>query len=362
MTSAVPPFARAALSALPSPDLIVRNEFPEHWETSIEALGRSVITPEDRFFVRTHFPVPQVDERTWKVEVTGMVEHRLTLTLAELRALPVRKLAAVIECAGNGRGLFAFPVTAGTQWERGAVGNAEWAGVPLKTVLERAGVKDGAGHVWFEAADEAPLPGPPKFLRSIPLDKALDDALLVHTMNGVKLTRRHGGPLRLCVPGWFGMAWTKWVTKIRVEKDPSDNHFMARSYRYNVAGTFPAAAPPVETMRVKSLITRPLGESRVPAGRLIVQGFAWAGPSGVARLELSADDGRTWTEVALQGTPGGSAWRPWRHTVDVRRNQQIVLRARATDGNGDTQPEQATANAGGYANNSIDRVVVHGAA
>jgi DMSO/TMAO reductase YedYZ molybdopterin-dependent catalytic subunit len=360
-TSAFPRYARNALAALPSPDVIVRNEFPEHWETSIEALGRSVITPEDRFYVRTHFPVPQVDARTWPLEVAGMVEHPLTLTLAELRAMPVQKMQAVLECAGNGRGLFGSMTTSGTQWELGAVGNGEWAGVSLKALLERAGVKEGAAHVWFEAADEAPLPGPPKFLRSIPLDKAMDDAFLAHTLNGGKLTARHGGPLRLVVPGWYGMAWSKWVTRVRVEKEPSDNHFMARSYRYNVAGTAPAAAPPVETLRVKSLITQPLADAHVRSGRLKVQGFAWAGPSGVTRLELSADGGQTWSEAQLQGSANGYAWRPWRAEVDVRPSQRIDLRARASDGNGDTQPEKATPNAGGYANNSIHRVVVYGA-
>jgi DMSO/TMAO reductase YedYZ molybdopterin-dependent catalytic subunit len=362
MASALPPFARDALTALPSPDLIVRNEWPEHWETSVAALGRSLITPEDRFFVRTHFPVPEIDERAWRLEITGLVERPQTLTLAELRALPVVKRTAILECAGNGRGLFPSATTSGTQWERGAVGNGDWSGVALKTVLERAGVKEGAGHVWFEAADEAPLPGPPKFLRSIPLDKAQDDALLAHTMNGAKLTRRHGGPLRLVVPGWFGMAWSKWVTKIRVEKESSDNHFMARSYHYNVAGTAPASAPGVETLRVKSLITSPLTDTQVRPGRLVAHGFAWAGPSGVARLELSTDDGHTWADAPLGGTQDGYAWRPWRAEIDVRPNQEIVLCARASDGNGDTQPEQASANASGYANNSIHRVVVHGAA
>jgi DMSO/TMAO reductase YedYZ molybdopterin-dependent catalytic subunit len=361
-TSAVPRYARSALAALPSPDVIVRNEFPEHWETSITALGRSVITPEDRFYVRSHFPVPQVDPREWRLEVSGMIERPLTLTLAELRALPAVKMQAVLECAGNGRGLFASATTSGTQWEHGAVGNGEWAGVGLAALLEKAGVKDGAGHVWFECADEAPLPGPPKFLRSIPIEKAMDDALLAHSMNGAKLTARHGGPLRLVVPGWYGMAWSKWVTKLRVEKEPSDNHFMARSYRYNVAGTAPAGAPPVETLRVKSLITSPLGDAQVRSGRLTVRGFAWAGPSGVKRLELSTDDGHTWADARLEGSPDGYAWRLWRAEIDVRRSQQIVLCARATDGNGDTQPRQATPNASGYANNSIHRVMVHGAA
>jgi DMSO/TMAO reductase YedYZ molybdopterin-dependent catalytic subunit len=165
--AAVPRFARAALLAAPAPaDFIELNDWPEHWETTLAGLGRSWITSNDRFFVRSHFPAPTLDPATWRLEVAGLVRTPLSLTLADLKA----------------------------------------GGVRLARVLERAGVQPQAEHVWFEAADRATLPSVPPFLRSIPLEKALRDTLLAHTMNGAPLPRLHGAPLRAIVPGWYGMA------------------------------------------------------------------------------------------------------------------------------------------------------------
>jgi len=308
---ALPAWARSALAAAAPAELLVRNAWPEHLETTLEALGQSWITHTDRFFVRSHFPAPEVDPNTWRLEVAGLVRMPLSLTLADVQALPQREETYTIECAGNGRGLYHLPSTAGTQWGRGAVGNAAWKGVRMDTILRKAGALPEAKHVWLEAADSAPLPTVPRFLRSIPLEKAMSDGLLAHAMNGAPLHRLHGAPLRAIVPGWYGMASTKWVTKLRLEAAPSDNHFMAKGYRYAYPGEDPAQAPPVEEMRVKSVITRPLEGARVASGSVRVQGFAWAGPTGVRLVEISADGG------------------------------------------GETQPLEARPNGSGYANNSI---------
>jgi len=354
--SALRPARAWAKAADAAPELIVRNTWPEHWETTIEALGRAYYTANGRFFVRSHFPVPEVDAAAWRLEVSGLVERPLSLSLAELKKLPQVDAVHTLECAGNGRGLYHLPSTAGTQWERGAVGNARWAGPLLSTLLDRARVKPEARYVWFEAADRAPLPDVPPFLRSIPLEKASADTLLALRMNGDALPRLHGAPARIVVPGWYGMASTKWVTRVRLEATPSDNHWIARGYRYVYPGEDATKAAPVETIRPKSLITRPLEGSEVHGSRVRVEGFAWAGPSGVKLVEISADDGATWLPARLESDATGTAWRQWSYDLPLGRPETVHLVARATDGSGESQPAEARANASGYANNSMHRV------
>jgi DMSO/TMAO reductase YedYZ molybdopterin-dependent catalytic subunit len=337
-------------------ELIVRNVWPEHYETSLEALGHSWITRNDRFFVRSHFPVPDVDPRSYRLEVTGLVRNPLSLSLAEVQALPSLEATHTLECAGNGRGLFKLPSTSGTQWERGAVGNATWGGVRLSTLLRRAEPRPEAQHVWLAAADHAPLPDVPPFLRSLPLEKAMEDTLLAYTMNGEPLHRLHGAPLRAIVPGWYGVASTKWVTRIRVEALPSDNHFMARGYRYVYPGMDPALAPLVQELKVKSIITRPLQGSRVAIGKVRVQGFAWAGPAGVKLVEISSDGGKTWQPAGFMGDTAPNAWRTWATEIDVKAPAALKVMARALDGRDNEQPDEVRPNASGYGNNAIQVV------
>ena len=354
--ASIPAWARDTFAAAVPPRLIVRNDWPEHWETGIEALGRAWLTPNDLFFVRSHFPVPEVDSTSWRLEVAGQVGTPLSLSLEELRALPSVEAAHSLECAGNGRGLFHLASTSGTQWERGAVGNARWRGVRLATLLERAGVKPEAKHVWFEAADRAPLQGVPPFLRSIPIDKAMADTLLAWSMNGAPLPRLHGAPLRAIVPGWYGMASTKWVTRVRLEAEPSDNHFMVKGYRYAYPAEDPANAPPVGELRVKSLITWPLDGARIRPGAVSLLGFAWAGSAGVREVEVSIDGGSHWQAARFTGEDEPLAWRRWQAEVSLEHVGPTTLMARATDGAGVAQPLEARPNAGGYGNNSIQRV------
>jgi DMSO/TMAO reductase YedYZ molybdopterin-dependent catalytic subunit len=366
--ASLPPAVREALAAGVPPDVLVRSDRPEQWETTLAALGRSWQTPNDAFFVRGHLGTPDLDPKTWKLEVTGAVRTPLTLSLAQLQALPRTEVPCTIECAGNGRGLMRLASTSGTQWGLGAVGTATWGGVRLSELLHRAELAADAQHVWFEAADMAPMPDVPRFVRSIPLAKAMFDTLLAWRMNGQPLPQLHGAPVRAVVPGWYGMASTKWLTRVRVEKTPSDNHFMVRGYRYNAPGQDPMAAAPVETMRVKSLITRPFEGDRVSAaGRgagspvVRVEGFAWAGPAGVRDVDVSGDGGRTWVPAVLTGRNDSGAWRSWTCDVPAAAGD-LTLLARATDGAGDVQPLEARVNAGGYGNNAIQAVRVHVAA
>ena len=193
-------------------------------------------------------------------------------------------------------------------------------------------------------------------MRSIPIEKALDDTLLALRMGGQPLPERHGAPARIVVPGWYGMASTKWVTRIRVEAKPSDNHWFARGYRYVYPGEDPANAPPVQEMKVKSIITWPLEGLRLPGGGVHFAGYAWGGTSGVKLVELSLDDGQSWRPVFLARETSRTAWRDWSLDLPVGSHQRLAVMVRAIDGAGQQQPVAARANASGYANNSIHRV------
>jgi len=237
------------------------------------------------------------------------------------------------------------------QWGFGAVSNATWTGVPLAALLERAGVRVSARHFWMEAADRGPVPATPKFLRSIPRETALGDALVAYEMNGRPLPLLHGGPLRLVVPRWYGMASTKWLTHVHARATESDNHFMARGYRY-------ADGSAVDLMRVKSLITAPRDGERVAVGTTRITGVAWTGTGSVERVEFSSDGGGTWQPARFTSEPRPGTWRLWEADARIQSAGEHRVHARATDTAGHTQPEQATPNPGGYGNNSIHRVRV----
>ena len=329
-----------------TPELVIRNPRPLDAEAPLEAL-QTWRTSNDLFFVRSHFGPPATLPARWTLTVDGEVSRPLVLDLAEIRRLPAVTVPVTLECAGNGRGLMSLPSTSGVQWQRGAVGNAEWTGTRLANVLERAGLRPSAAHLWMEALDSAG-PQVPKFLRSIPRGVALSDALLVWEMNGQPIPLLHGGPLRLLVPGWYGMASAKWLTHVHARATESDNNFMAKGYRFGDGS-------PVERMQVKSVIATPAEGARVRSGAVRVAGVAWSGSGGIRQVEVSAD-GQSWQPARLTGEDHPTAWRTWEIDVPVARPGRYTLRARATDGSGAVQPDAAPSNPGGYGNNSIHAV------
>ena len=331
--------------------LVIRNARPLDAESPIEAL-RTFETSNDLFFVRSHHALLPDVTAPWTLTIDGEVAQPLTLRLEDIRRMPAEHRSATIECAGNGRGRLELPTTAGVQWELGAVSTATWTGVPLAAVLERAGVQASALHFWMEAADRGPIPTTPKFLRSIPRETALGEALVAYEMNGQPLPFLHGGPLRLVVPRWYGMASTKWLTQVHARATESDNHFMARGYRY-------ADGSPVDLMRVKSLITAPRDGDRVDVGPTRVTGVAWTGPGTVEKVEISSDGGGTWQQARFTSEPRSGTWRLWEADATIRSAGEQRVRARATDTAGHTQPEHASPNPGGYGNNSIHEVRVN---
>lgn len=323
--------------------LIIRQQEPVNLEMPFANL-RDFLVPNELFYVRNHFTQPRLEARDWRLRVEGLVRQPLELTYDDLRKLSTRTLPVLLECAGNDRS-YLMPKAKGVQWEQGAVGTAEWTGVPLKEILRRAGVRSGATEVVFEGADQgevADVSGPIHFARGLPLEKAQRDVLLAHQMNGAELPPSHGFPLRAIVPGWYGVSSVKWLTRIVVTDQPFRGFFQSVDYTY---WDRPYGVPiqrPITELSVKAQIARPIGQEVVRAGKPYrVFGAAWTGEADVERVELSTDGGRNWNAVKLLGKPTRYAWRLWEYDWAVpSRAGSATLLVRATDSKGRQQPAE----------------------
>jgi DMSO/TMAO reductase YedYZ molybdopterin-dependent catalytic subunit len=340
--------------------LIVHRAHPLNCETSIPALIGGVVMPNAHFYVRNHFHVPSLDESTWRLGVGGLVERPLSLSLEELTRMRSQTLVVTLECAGNGRSLLEPPV-AGEPWDVGAVSTAEWTGVPLTEVLDRAGVKPAARDVLFRGADGGTVEGrrePIHFERSLELDVAREsEALLAYAMNGEPLPIQHGYPLRLVVPGWYAVASVKWLAEIQLIDRTFDGYFQADKYQYEWQRNGEVSRKPVTLQRVRSLITEPRAEEELEPGELLVRGVAWSGAAPIARVEVSLGDG-PWHEARLVGERGRHSWQWWELIARVDGPGTIALRARATDLAGHTQPNEPEWNRLGYGVNPVREVLV----
>jgi DMSO/TMAO reductase YedYZ molybdopterin-dependent catalytic subunit len=323
---------------------------PENSETPLESV-RSWVTPNRLFFVRNHFGLPVLDQSTWRLHVEGCVSWPAAWTWDELTALPERTVFATVECAGNGRS-FLTPRVAGVQWGAGAIGHAEWTGVPLRLVLERAGLWPEAVEVLFEGWDEgseADHPEPMAFARSLPLAKALDsDTLLAYRMNGELLEPVHGFPVRLFVPGWYGVASVKWLKRIAVLDRPFDGYYQTSKYTVQQRTATGQERVIVGPMAVKSEIIRPHGDAVLGLGTNRVFGVAWAGEQAVAGVEVSTDDGRSWNPAQLIGPQAAYSWTLWEYLWEAAAPGNYALLARATAADGHTQPTEHDPLLGGY--------------
>jgi DMSO/TMAO reductase YedYZ molybdopterin-dependent catalytic subunit len=336
-------------------------------ETPVGDLG-TFLTPNHRFFVRSHFGPPaleKIEESQWRLNVGGVVERPQAFTMKALRRLEPVTITAVLQCSGNGRAYYR-PRVPGVQWERGAVGNAQWTGARLRDILESVGTRPESRHIQFQGADRPALASVPLFVRSVPLGKALHpDTILAYEMNGEPLPLLHGAPLRVITPGWMAESCIKWLTDIVLREHETTGYYMQTAYRMpngadaQETGRTAGSTVPVEVMPVKSLIVSPQNGETIDARPMTIRGVAWAGEAKIANVEVSMDEGTSWEPARLQGDDFRYAWRQWQFTWTARVPGSLTILCRATDANGGQQPAISPWNPSGFLWNGWDRVTVH---
>jgi len=326
----------------------------------LEAL-RYPVTPIGLHYLLIHYDVPAVDPEAWRLTVRG--ERELVLSLDDLRARPAAEVTVTMECAGNGRARL-DPRPVSQPWLLEAVGTARWRGTPLQPLLEEVGVGDGAVEVLCTGLDRGVEGGEPEqaFRRSVPLDEALrDETLLAYEMNGDPLPPQHGFPLRLVVPGWYGMTNVKWLERIELVDTPFAGYQNAWSYRLRQADD--EEGVPLNRMQPRSLLAPPgvpefmTRERMVAAGEVLLEGRAWSGLAPVESVEVSTDCGESWAGAELEPDGEPWAWRGWSYRWDAEPGEHVLC-CRARDAAGNEQPREPAWNLGGYANNAVQAVRV----
>ena len=337
---------------------IVRSEEPLNLEMPFEQLD-GFITPTKSFYVRSHFPIPKIDETKWRLSIEGEVEKPFQIGYDELRKLGSEKIPATLECAGNNRS-FLEPKVKGVQWGLGGVGNAEWTGVPLSVLLERAAAKSTALEIILEGADRGQLEDPKSprgeihFARSIPFTKAAE-VLLAYKMNDNDLPPEHGFPVRAIVPGWYAVASIKWLQRVIVTDQPFNGYYQTLDYAFWTRRGNDAQLTPLSELQLKAEIARPRpGETVAANSNVRVHGAAWTGHGQIKNVEISADGGASWKDANLLGESRPNAWRLWEFDWKTpAKPGKAILIARAIDSNGQTQPTERDWDRGTYMINHL---------
>jgi len=357
--------AAESLRVLPGKKPLIQRVFrPPNFETPLADLV-PLYTANSTFFVRYHLAnIPRVDAAAWRLQVGGPSAQRtLTLSLKELRSgFEHATIVALNQCSGNRRGLFT-PRVPGVQWGSGAMGNARWSGVRLRDVLHKAGVAGDALEVVLNGTDSSVLPATPDFVKSLPIDRALDESTLIaFEMNGEPLPHWNGAPARLVVPGWTGTYWVKHLSEIRIQPSAFDGFWMKSAYRLPT-GAFATArfvsqentdTTPITEMLVNSLITSPVPGTRLRRGEPArVAGKAWDAGSGIAAVEISIDGRQSWRDARLGPDIGRFAWREFQLPLDTSRSGPLEIAVRARSRNGALQPDHLTPNPSGYHDNMV---------
>jgi len=335
-------------------------------ETPFGVFDKSVFTPNDQFFVRWHWAfIPNsVDADSFELKIHGHVNQPLTVSLKELaKDFPRVELAAVNQCSGNSRGFFA-PRVPGGEWGNGAMGNALWAGVRLKDVLDRAGVKAGAVQVRLSGLDQA-FADAPRFIKSLDIDHARDgEVMIAYAMNGEQLPLLNGFPLRVVVPGWYSTYWIKMLNDIEVLDKPDDNFWMAKAYKIPDtpgANMKPGEADvpmvPINKIVPRSFITNLRAGDKVVVGAPVpMRGIAFGGDCGVSKVDVSTDGGKTWLPAKLGKDEGKYGFRQWQAEPTLSASGNYTLMVRCTNENGLAQPDTPNWNPGGYMRNVIESI------
>jgi DMSO/TMAO reductase YedYZ molybdopterin-dependent catalytic subunit len=342
---------------------------PPQLETPFHIFNDGPITPNSAFFVRYHFSdLPlNIDPDNFTLEVKGKVDRPLKLSLKEIRKLKAVELVAVNQCSGNSRGFFS-PRVAGGQLGNGAMGNARWRGVPLKTVLDMAGVQSGAKQVTFNGMDRPASDKTPDFIKALEIDHARDgEVMLAYGMNGDDLPVLNGFPLRLVVPGYYGTYWVKHLNEITVIDNVFDGFWMKSAYRIPDTpchcvepGTAPAATIPINRFNVRSFITNVSDGEKLKAGKIRLRGIAFDGGQGIKEVAVSIDGGQSWIPAKLGKNLGKYSFRQWKLRVNLAAGDH-ELKVRATNNSGETQPAEARWNPAGYMRNVVETVHVKAA-
>jgi len=348
--------------------MILQRSRPPLLETPFEVFDKGVFTPNNEFYVRWHWAVipTEVDVDKFRLAVRGHVNEVLSLSLQQIMSLPRVEMAAVNQCSGNSRGFFE-PRVAGGEWANGAMGNARWIGVRLKDVLDRAGVKAGAVQVRFNGMDEPVVSDGPDFMKSLDIDHARDgEVMIAYGMNGEQLPLLNGFPLRLVVPGWYATYWVKMLDDIEVLDRPDDNFWTKTAY--TIPDTPHADMKPGETgvrmvpinrMVPRSFITNIKSGETVQAGApALVRGIAFGGDTGVGRVDLSIDNGKTWQASQLSKDEGKYSFRQWEARLTLPAKSNYTLMVRCTNSDGVAQPAQSNWNPSGFMRNVIEAIPV----
>ncbi len=331
----------------------VMTEKPLNAETPVEHL-RPWVTDNDVFFDRNQGQIPEepIDLSAWKLVVDGEVETPLTIGFDEIYRMPKAIVSNTLECSGNSRSLLPEK-SRGNPWTVGGVGNAVWGGVWLRDVLNRARLTEGARHVAFEGFDKSLGSAQIRFIRSIPVRKAMESTLLAYEMNGEFLPVKHGYPLRALALGWTGANCAKWLSRITVLEKPYEGFFMDKVYRVFQKGQASEAGEVVAEIRLKSIITQPRVNETLQPGTVTVLGAAYAGEGDVAAVEVSVDGGGSWAPANFLGPHEPFAWRQWQYIWEVTEKGDYTIMARATDADGNPQPMRGQWNVLGYGNNGV---------
>ncbi|RHW43444.1 sulfite oxidase [Neobacillus notoginsengisoli] len=343
------------------PYLLTRSLSPENQETPIQFIDADMI-PDKLFYRRNHFSYPAFSYSNYFLPINGSVSKPIVLSMQEILEFPSKTIQIVLECSGDKRSFFE-PKLFGEQWEKGAISQGYWSGVPLRTLLERSGLSEGAKEVVVEGYDFGERTDLDKvftFARSLPIEKALHpDTIIAYEYNGKPIPFKHGYPLRLIVPQWYAMASVKWIKQIRVIDSHFTGPFQAIDYVYYPHKETDQEAFPVTTVNVNSTIQKPLDMDILNTGMHEIKGIAWTGQGVISKVEISIDGGTTWLTAKLEPSKNnGYAWQSWSYEWTVSKKGEYVILSKATDSTGRPQPTDPFWNRKGYGYNAIDHVKV----